>query len=770
MGYAVKSTLKDEKKQGYAAVEALLADDQTWSKPAILAYARLHKDEFAKYDELDDADFCQKMDFLRTSDLDKYRIFWWWRKANADAAKQGEEDADIIKEPAYRQFTFCQFRAKPWSDDWEDDRSTLKPGVIPLITDRQIEDGLAHGSIKEWAWVWHTRDVYTEKDEITDRSGRIKANQKKFDHVHVVIRVSPARPISTIARWFNVPPNIIKVLRGAPDYKRMIRYLPHETADAISEGKTHYDDDEIHASPGFDFRKLINTLKEREKKYGAAGAGRTDAEVMRDHVLTEGWTMRQCSEDDPITFAKIYRSLPGLRLNYLRNQPPAANRLTIYVEGDSGSGKTAFCRLFARDFFSDYDDPYFEAGRDARVTFEGYDGQPCVIWNETRPERLIQAFGYDGVYDMLETYPGKESYQRKGSSVILNNRLTLINGIMPWREFIQKLMEPGRPPKQIYRRLQMIIVIHPEDYDIVLSAGFLDRSREYNDYIEYKRIRGSIPRLLQTLEANAKEVVAHRLLREPVEKLKMLQDAFGDKIADPEAIPAEFDNYGTMPTEEELQAEAEAIAAKKMKAAAQRISDFGHWFWREASVFAEAWHICPTLVLDDHLADRYQYLRHLNMILLDEDDPESFMPAIDAADEDDSIPALTWDGLDRAVNEYLTHTNHRDDYSLFMDNRGAIVDALLAGLVGPTSGAKRIEQRAADHKVNVKMAKRLIAETEYKEAIAKAVKSPNDRPYIIPTEDPDVYYVRSTPQTKWEKEEAEGIPHTYDPNSPERNY
>lgn len=493
-------------------------------------------------------------------------------------------------------------------------------------------------------------------------------------------------------------------------------------------------------------------------------------ENMRDHVLTDGWTMRQCSEDDPITFAKIYRTLPGLRLTYLRNQPPVANRLTIYVEGNSDSGKTNFCRLFAKCNFPDYDDPYFEAGKDERVTFEGYDGQPVVIFNEARPDVLIKKFGYDGLYSLLDPFPGKEAYQRKGSSVILNNRLTMLNSPVPWREFIAGLVEPGRPAKQIYRRLQMIFVIHPEDYDIVLSGGFIDKSREYDDYIEFKRIKGRIPYLLQTLGEQVEEVVAHRLMEIPMAKCKMLEDACGNKITDPEKIPPEFDDYGKMMTEEELRAEAEAIAAKKMKAAAQRISDFGHWFWREASVFAEAWHICPTLVLDDHLADRYQYLRRLNMILLDEDDPESFMPAIDAADEDDSIPALTWDGLDRAVNEYLTHTNHRDDYSLFMDNRGAIVDALLAGLVGPTSGAKKIEQRAADHKVNVKMAKRLIAETEYKEAIAKAVKSPNDRPYIIPTEDPDVYYVRSTPQTKWEREEAEGIPHTYDPNSPERNY
>ena len=74
------------------------------------------------------------------------------------------------------------------------------------------------------------------------------------------------------------------------------------------------------------------------------------------------------------------------------------------------------------------------------------------------------------------------------------------------------------------------------------------------------------------------------------------------------------------------------------------------------------------------------------------------------------------------------------------------------------------------HAEAVRQAERAIAEAEFKAAIVSAVKSPGDRPYIIPTEDPGVYYIRSTPQTQWEKDEAEGVPHVYDPNSTDRNY
>ena len=41
-----------------------------------------------------------------------------------------------------------QFLAIPFNDDWEDDRRTLKSGVVPLITEENIRDGLEHKVIK----------------------------------------------------------------------------------------------------------------------------------------------------------------------------------------------------------------------------------------------------------------------------------------------------------------------------------------------------------------------------------------------------------------------------------------------------------------------------------------------------------------------------------------------------------------------------------------------------------------------------------------------
>lgn len=377
MAYTTGNKLKNEQKKGFDAVEALLADSVNWPKHVILAHAKLHLNEFVEMDEMDDATFCDTMDRLRRSDVATYRVFWWWRKANLDAVARGEADGYIIKEPGFRAFKVIQFKAKPFSPDWEPDRSTLKPGVVPLITDEQIISGCDHRSIKRWMWCWHTDDYYTEEDEAVDATsgdGLIKAGDKKFDHAHIALEVSPPLPVSTICRWFGVPPFLVKVLRGKGAFIDWCEYLPHESPKAIEEGKTHYDDDVMHASPGFDFRKELDDLKANRERYGKRAGEMTTADTLQSHVLHDGWTLRQCRERDPLSYIKVRNKLPGVRLDYLQDHvEPCPFRMNIYIDGPGSVGKSAFSEYLAETMFPNYDHPYFAIGGDDRVTFDGYE-------------------------------------------------------------------------------------------------------------------------------------------------------------------------------------------------------------------------------------------------------------------------------------------------------------------------------------------------------------------------------------------------------------
>lgn len=186
------------------------------------------------------------------------------------------------KPTKYHAFSIMQYLGRPFID-YEDDRETLKPGVTPFITEDNIKDGLNHKTIKRYAWIWHDSDVYTEDDEINDDTGRVQAGDKKFKHAHVVIYCSPRLPVETIAKWFGVKEQYVKILHGRGSFMDMVEYLPHETPSALEQFKTHYDYDLIHSN--FDFVKAIRDLQVARAKYGRNAKNMTEEDLMRMRVL-----------------------------------------------------------------------------------------------------------------------------------------------------------------------------------------------------------------------------------------------------------------------------------------------------------------------------------------------------------------------------------------------------------------------------------------------------------------------------------------------------
>lgn len=590
MAYKTKNSLKGERKRGLEAVRKMMADPG-FDPQATLALAQTNLDAFGKLDDLDDAAFVNCMADMRANYPDLYAVFWWWRKAEEDAGRPKEDDGDGKPEPRYKCFMVTQFLAEPFSADWEDDRLTLKPGVTPWITDQQIEAGLDHKSIKQWAWIWHDRDVYTEEDEITDRTGQRKAGDRKFKHAHVTIDVPGKVPVSTIARWFGVPPQQVKILHGRGAFLDGIEYLPHESPRAVEQHKTHYDDDEIHASPGFDFRKELTDLQAHRAKFGKRAGEMTPADTMRMHVLQDGWTMKQCRDDDPLTFAKIRGTLPPLRLDYLMDAPPCPFRLNIYVDGPGGIGKSSFCEYIAQAMFRASDDPFFCIGNDERVTFDGYDGQPAIIWDDMRVTDFVRQFGSNGAFRILDPHPKKLAEQAKHSRVILNNALNIINGVQPYEEFIAGLAgtytdrygvkhQAGEEDEnQAWRRFPMILCVREGDFDVLINQGFVDNDlSSIKTMTTYANVRGSLRAVMQRLGGAAKQKALEGFNAPVQEAAQMITAKHDSKISDPDQIPPELMPV-TITAEDKFLEDYEAHERKRMEA----LVDFGHWFWDSPS-------------------------------------------------------------------------------------------------------------------------------------------------------------------------------------------
>lgn len=598
MAYKTNNSMKGERKAGMAAMREMV-NKPGFDPQAVLAKAQQNLDAFGQLDDLDNAAFIRCMKDMRANHPDLYPVFWWWRDSEEKAGRRQETDSEQ-PETRYRTFMITQFLREPFSDDWEDDRKTLKPGIEPWITEEQIADGLNHATIKRWAWIWHDRDIYTEQDEIADRNDRIKAGDPKFKHVHIMLDIPSKFPISTVARWFNVPPQQVTVMRGRGAFLDGVEYLPHESPRAIEQHKTHYDDDEIHASPGFDFRKELTDLQAHRAKYGKRAGDMTPADTMRMHVMHDGWNMKQCRDDDPLTYAKIRSSLPPLRLDYLLDAAPCPFRMNIYVDGPGGMGKTAFCRFLAEMMFPDADSAYFTIGNDERVTFDGYDGEPVILWDDVRIGKLIRQFGREGVFRLLDPHPAKDAQQAKHSRVILTNALNIINGSRPYEEFISGLagtytdrdgiQHQAEDENQAWRRIPLILCVRSDDFKVLINEGFVnDDLHSIKSMRMYAQIQGSMKSMMEKLEGSAKEKALLTFGGPVRSAVKMIEESHDKKISDPDQIPPELmpkivyyaNSLEEAKRDDEARKHEEADKDRELyvQGAQRLIGEFAKWFW-----------------------------------------------------------------------------------------------------------------------------------------------------------------------------------------------
>ena len=86
----------------------------------------------------------------------------------------------------------------------------------------------AKRSIKEYAWILHDKDVYTDTDDEVVSGKRVVGDLKQ-PHVHIVVSGgSKALDVGYVAKWFGVPANMIEIKNGKGAFIDAVRYLTHE--------------------------------------------------------------------------------------------------------------------------------------------------------------------------------------------------------------------------------------------------------------------------------------------------------------------------------------------------------------------------------------------------------------------------------------------------------------------------------------------------------------------------------------------------------------
>ena len=451
------------------------------------------------------------------------------------------------------------------------------------FNESNIIQALEHKTIKRWAYIRHDKDIYTAEDIKKLRDTRVQQAMKKAleetgesnltpdliaqvdetlpklgdlksPHWHVVLDCGTNyMDFGTVSKWFGVPENCIEAAKGRGALLDKVQYLTHE----LQTDKHHYDDSEVKAN--FGWRAELAKREENRIKYGRDLSAK---DRMEYDVLYNGKTIKACWEEDPILYKDNCEKLDKLRLRYLSMQAPPKTRINFYISGKGGMGKGLMSKGLARSLFpllKDDEEIFFEVGAEG-TTFEGYDGQPVIIWNDCRAIALIHKLGDRGnVFDVFDPVGSRRRQNVKYNSCVLINKVNIVNSVQSYEEFLNGLAgeyknKYGDEVKsedkgQSYRRFPFIIPLHMNDFDLLVNKGWIDDDKNYEDYILYQHIRGNMEEIAKQCTSNPQlqRKMEAQALSIPCREYDKVKDKFEGAALDEADVLAELADYGKMP-------------------------------------------------------------------------------------------------------------------------------------------------------------------------------------------------------------------------------
>lgn len=425
-----------------------------------------------------------------------------------------------------------------------------------LLTEEQIRVALlSHRTVKRWAYICHDKDVYSALDE--EQNPNHKAGEIKPCHWHVVLECGSNVEIGVVARWLGVAENFVETAKGAGAFLDCVQYLTHEQEKQQLLGKRLYADSEVKSN--FEFRAELDKRAENRAKYNR---DLNLKERIRMEVLLNGMTLRQVIDKYPYEFQQDFAYLERCRIRYISKiAPMPRRRINYYVEGSGGIGKGLISRALARalidrDNLLKDDEIFFEVGAD-RTSFEGYDGQPVLIWNDCRASTLLTKLeGRENVFNVFDPHPADIQQNIKYGSIRLNNEINIVNSVQTWKEFLDELaaeykrngqVHKAEDKKQSYRRFPFFLVLHEEDYDLGMNKGVFDGTREFEQYMMYRGMQANMRRIADRCGDNYElyNLETKKIVQPVTEKHEELKELMAHRQqATAEEIAEEFRDSG----------------------------------------------------------------------------------------------------------------------------------------------------------------------------------------------------------------------------------
>jgi hypothetical protein len=370
------------------------------------------------------------------------------------------------------------------------------------LSEEKIKQVLAtYKTIKQFAYVKHDKDFLYSKSFLafhadSDEDAIAKSKELKKPHFHIVLKFDYATSLQSIADWFGIASNFIEIPKGRDAFIQCVQYLTHESKKEQDAEKHLYDDSEIKSN--FDFRLELDNYKNKQIKSQFKNATGKKLEI-RENVLKNGLRLSEINASD---YVNDMSTLQLCRKEYLRNfatMPPT--RINYYIQGGSGAGKSFSSRALAKTLVDPLnqmkeEEIFFVTGQ-GNAMFQGYDGQPVIIFDDVRSWDLLNYYNKSAgaIFNLFDIIPSKSEQNIKFGSIKLVNLYSIVNGMQPFEEFVEDICYRAKesgfpdPDKQLYRRFLGRFNVKKHNYDFFVNQQFFDPNEEnYKLYKAYENM------------------------------------------------------------------------------------------------------------------------------------------------------------------------------------------------------------------------------------------------------------------------------------------
>lgn len=243
---------------------------------------------------------------------------------------------------------------------------------LPCAPD-ELRDRVDALGAKRYAGITHDKDI-------TD------SGKPAEDHVHVMLEFQNPRSLNAVAKALGDKPQ--QLAKWENGVENGFSYLCHRTTKARS--KYQYDPAQVWAN--FDYPALLAKTEKQVVKASKHAPVRLLLDDLREGRLSKGEVIAQMSGAD---YARAKRQIEDVHALWLKEEAErwrkemaekGAKVETIWLFGESGTGKTNFARYLAEEKGGSY----FVSGS-TRDVFQGYQGQHTIILDELRPDSLPYA-------------------------------------------------------------------------------------------------------------------------------------------------------------------------------------------------------------------------------------------------------------------------------------------------------------------------------------------------------------------------------------------